>query len=289
MPRSARRPRPGLQAQPLRLEPLEDRLLLSDSPVPVASPASGGVQAGLPHTLIDSATAALALARPGGTGTHPGASQRPDAEPDADDMRGGPAAAPPAAAAGGAAGLAFLLLLDRPRGHEEEVAPPRHPQDVDGTTLPGATLPPPPWAPRAAAPGAGRQAPDPPPDGPAPPGPPGDERGGGSAAAPGQHAQEPQEAEADARPSAAAPFSHLPALNPGDWNEAARQFLGALESLGAGRGAPESLWEHLGYWGVAAAATALTFELARQRFGKQRLEELDPLAPCWGFHSPGPG
>jgi hypothetical protein len=96
------------------------------------------------------------------------------------------------------------------------------------------------------------------------------------------------EQQAGNRPSALSLPAGLPGLGVGDWDEAARGFLRALESLGAGAGDRESLWVRLGYWGVAAA-TVLLLELARQRFGKQRPEEVDAFALRWGFPDPGPG
>jgi hypothetical protein len=138
----------------------------------------------------------------------------------------------------------------------------------------------------AALPGGGRAAPAAPAEQQAFPEAVNGEKATSATLAPGP--QSGQEA-AESRPAVLALPARLPGLGVGDWNEAARQFLRALESLSTGSGDPESVWVRLGLWGVAAAATVMMFELARQRLGKQRLEEIDSLALRWGFPDPGPG
>jgi hypothetical protein len=98
-----------------------------------------------------------------------------------------------------------------------------------------------------------------------------DTQGAPSAAPAGQPAEENEEV------PTTAPLAALeaPALDLGDWNEAALQFLRSLEALGGDAAGPEAFWVRLGLWGLAAATTVVVFELFREHLIKRRVEALD--------------
>lgn len=70
----------------------------------------------------------------------------------------------------------------------------------------------------------------------------------------------------------------------GGWEQAARRFLGALESLGAGESEQGSMWIRLGLWSLTAAGSAVLYELARQQLRNPRTEDsdLDPAGHSYG-------
>jgi hypothetical protein len=98
-----------------------------------------------------------------------------------------------------------------------------------------------------------------------------DNQGGPPTAPAGQPAQEDEEGPTTAPLVALA----APALDLGDWDEAARQFLRSLEALGGDAAGPEAFWVRLGLWGLAAATTVVVFELFREHLIKRRVEALE--------------
>jgi hypothetical protein len=288
MPRRARISRPGQGALHLHVEPLEDRILLSGSAAATTSRDAGAAE----YAQRGQPSSAPAMkgesARQGHAETYTAPSSRTDP---AFETRlalnySVPSVLPVTGTGPDEADLA-IGLLGGERGAAVALPPAvsglAAPAMALAATAPGARA----ANPAAAGlPGGGRAAPAAPAEQQAFPEAVNGEKATSATVAPGP--QSGQEA-AESRPAVLALPARLPGLGVGDWDEAARQFLRALESLSTGSGDPESVWVRLGYWGVAAAATVMMFELARQRLGKQRLEELDPLALRWGFPDPGPG
>lgn len=92
-------------------------------------------------------------------------------------------------------------------------------------------------------------------------------------------AGQPAQEEDEKVPTAPLVALEAPALDLGDWSEAARQFLRSLETLGGDAASPEAFWVRLGLWGLAAATTVVMFELFREHLIKRRIEALDLAMP----------
>jgi hypothetical protein len=74
------------------------------------------------------------------------------------------------------------------------------------------------------------------------------------------------------------PFA-LPGLDPAGWNEAAQRLLRVLGALDDGPGATP--WTSLGFWGVAAVSTIVLSEVARQQMARPQRDELDEDEARW--------
>jgi hypothetical protein len=92
-----------------------------------------------------------------------------------------------------------------------------------------------------------------------------------------QRADPPEAPEAKPQAAEDGPLAfQLPGLAADGWEQAGRQLLRALETLRAG-GEGDSVWLRLAAWSLAGASSFVLYELTRQQLRERRRGELDPF------------